>query len=148
MELKDIYSLWDRFDQSAASVMELDFQGVHFCLKREAAAAAPITTMVPVTAPAASPVQTPMTTTESQKAAEAKKEIKAPLVGIFYQASAPGEKPFVEVGQKVSKGDVVGIIEAMKVMNEITAQEDGIVEEILVSDATMVEYDQVLFTLK
>lgn len=148
MELKDIYSLWDRFDQSTASSMELDFQGMHLSLKREAAAAAPIATAVPVTAPAVSPVQTPMSTTESQVTTEAKKEIKAPLVGIFYQASSPGEKPFVEVGQKVSKGDVVGIIEAMKVMNEITAQEDGIVEEILVGDATMVEYDQVLFTLK
>lgn len=59
------------------------------------------------------------------------KELKAPLVGIFYRAAAPGEKPYVEVGQKISKSDVIGIIEAMKVMNEITAKEDGIVEEIL-----------------
>ena len=76
------------------------------------------------------------------------KELKAPLVGIFYRAAAPGEKPYVEAGQKIAKGDIIGIIEAMKVMNEITAKEDGIVEKILAEDAALVEYNQTILTFR
>ncbi|MBP3360976.1 MAG: acetyl-CoA carboxylase biotin carboxyl carrier protein [Clostridia bacterium] len=76
------------------------------------------------------------------------REIKSPMVGVFYSASAPGEEPFVSVGSRVKKGDVVCIIEAMKLMNEITADSDGEITEICVSNEQIVEYGQPLFRLR
>ncbi len=74
--------------------------------------------------------------------------VKAPLAGIFYRASKPGEKPFVEEGQRVKKGDIVGLVEAMKMMNEIPSPCDGVVREIRVGDAAFAEYDAVLMTIE
>ncbi len=76
------------------------------------------------------------------------KVIKAPLVGTFYEAEGPNAKPFVEVGSYVHKGDVVCIIEAMKLMNEVEAEEEGEVVEILVNNEDMVEYNQPLIVLR
>ncbi|WP_317346783.1 acetyl-CoA carboxylase biotin carboxyl carrier protein [Blautia argi] len=83
----------------------------------------------------------------SQKSAPQGKTIKSPLVGTFYNAPSPGAKVFVQEGDTVKKGQVLGIIEAMKLMNEIEAEEDGVIEKILVSNETMVEYGQPLFVL-
>ena len=68
--------------------------------------------------------------------------VKAPLVGTYYNARSQGGTPFVEIGQQVKKGDVLCIIEAMKVMNEIPSPVDGIVQEILITNEAMVEFDQ------
>jgi acetyl-CoA carboxylase biotin carboxyl carrier protein len=73
--------------------------------------------------------------------------IKSPMVGTFYRASSPGAAPFVEVGQTVKVGDVICIVEAMKMMNQIEADKAGIVEAILVADGEPVEFDQPLFTI-
>ena len=73
--------------------------------------------------------------------------LKAPMVGTFYRASAPGAKPFVEVGQSVAVGDVLCIIEAMKLLNEIEADQAGTVKAILVENAQPVEYGQPLFVI-
>ncbi|MCC6094670.1 MAG: hypothetical protein LIV24_06610 [Eubacterium sp.] len=87
---------------------------------------------------------------EKASASEAEKlvQIRTPLAGIFYRASKPGEKPYVEEGQKVKKGDVVGLVEAMKMMNEIAAPCDGVIHEILVDDASFAAYDAVLITME
>jgi acetyl-CoA carboxylase biotin carboxyl carrier protein len=74
--------------------------------------------------------------------------VKSPIVGTFYRAPAPGAKPFVEVGSRVKKGDVLCIIEAMKIMNEIKSDVDGVVEEILVENGQPVEYGQPLFKIR
>jgi len=74
--------------------------------------------------------------------------IKAPLVGVFYRAPSPESPPFVEVGSMVNKGDTLCIIEAMKVMNEIKSDYDGVIKEILVENAKPVEYGQVLFVIQ
>lgn len=76
------------------------------------------------------------------------KVIKSPMVGTFYSAGAPGDAPFVTVGTKVKKGDVVCVIEAMKLMNEVEAEEDGEIVEILIDNEEMVEYGEVLFVLR
>ncbi len=73
--------------------------------------------------------------------------VKSPLVGTYHQAQYPDAKPFVEVGSKVKKGDKLCIIEAMKVMNEITAPKDGTVKEIYASEGGVVEFDQKLFLI-
>lgn len=74
--------------------------------------------------------------------------VKSPIVGTFYRAPAPGAKPFVEVGSRVKKGDVLCIIEAMKIMNEVKSDVDGFVEEILVENGQPVEYGQPLFKIR
>ena len=72
-------------------------------------------------------------------------EIKSPMVGTFYASAEPGSKAFVSTGQRVSKGQVVCIIEAMKIMNEIESEYDGVVTEVLAENTHAVEYGQVLF---
>jgi acetyl-CoA carboxylase biotin carboxyl carrier protein len=74
-------------------------------------------------------------------------EIKSPMVGTFYSAPEPGAKPYVAVGDRISKGQVVCIIEAMKIMNELESEFDGVVREVGVSDGHPVEYGQVLYRL-
>ena len=76
------------------------------------------------------------------------KVITSPLVGTFYNASSPDAAPFVQAGDTVKKGQVLGIIEAMKLMNEIESEYDGIVEAVLVNNEEVVEYGQPLFRIK
>ena len=75
------------------------------------------------------------------------KIVKAPLVGTFYAASAPDAEAFVSVGDTVKKGQILGIIEAMKLMNEIESEYDGVVKEILIENGQMAEYGQPLFVI-
>lgn len=86
--------------------------------------------------------------TEESPSYEEQKTVKSPLVGTFYNAPSPGAKVFVQEGESVKKGQVLGIVEAMKLMNEIEAEEDGVIARILVSNASMVEYGQPLFIMK
>lgn len=164
MNINEVYQLMDKFEASTLAELSLEMEGVKLTVKK-ACACGPVPPMpphggafpppqgapmsgapaVPVQA-APSPASAPVSTAPATEAV-ASKAIKAPLVGTFYRASAPGEKPFVEVGQQVKKGDVVGIIEAMKLMNEITATEDGVVEEIVVEDGSLVEYNEVLIRM-
>jgi len=74
-------------------------------------------------------------------------EVKSPMVGTFYASPEPGSKPFAGVGARVSKGQVLCIIEAMKIMNEIESEFEGVVKEVLVQDTQPVEYGQVLFRI-
>ncbi|MEC7864342.1 MAG: acetyl-CoA carboxylase biotin carboxyl carrier protein [Pseudomonadota bacterium] len=74
--------------------------------------------------------------------------IDSPMVGTFYRAASPDSKPFVEKGQKVNKGDTVCILEAMKMMNQVTAEQAGTIAEILVEDSEPVEFGQPLFIIK
>lgn len=76
------------------------------------------------------------------------KVITSPLVGTFYSAPAPGKDSFVKVGDTVKVGQVVGIIEAMKLMNEVESEVDGVIEEILISDEEVVEFGQALFRVR
>ena len=105
-----------------------------------AAVAAPVTVQA-APAPAAAAEPAPAT-------AESGKTINAPIVGVFYAAPSPDSDPYVYAGKKVKKGDTVCIIEAMKCMNEIQAEADGEIIEVLAKDGELVEYDQPLFSLK
>ena len=87
-------------------------------------------------------------TSEEEKTVISGNQVKAPLVGTYYSASAPDVEPFVQIGDTVKKGQTLGIIEAMKLMNEIESEYDGVVEDILVENGQMVEYGQVLFVIK
>ena len=74
--------------------------------------------------------------------------VRSPVVGTFWRRPAPGEDPFVEVGDRVQPGQVLCIVEAMKVMNEVRADRAGLIEEVLVEDGQPVEYGQPLFRLR
>ncbi|WP_165874320.1 acetyl-CoA carboxylase biotin carboxyl carrier protein [Rubrobacter taiwanensis] len=74
--------------------------------------------------------------------------VRSPIVGTFYRAPAPGEEPYVEVGDRVSAGQTLCIVEAMKLMNEIPSEVAGVVREILVEDTSGVQYDQPLFVIE
>ena len=74
-------------------------------------------------------------------------EVKAPMIGTYYQAAEPGAEAFVKVGDPVSQGDTLCIIEAMKMMNKIESDADGIIERVLVQNGDPVEFDEVLFLI-
>ncbi|MCH9812051.1 acetyl-CoA carboxylase biotin carboxyl carrier protein [bacterium] len=76
------------------------------------------------------------------------KTIDAPMVGSFYRASSPSAKPFVKVGDRVKKGDILCVIEAMKVMNEVKAEQEGLIKEIMVEDGESVDFGKPLFTVE
>jgi acetyl-CoA carboxylase biotin carboxyl carrier protein len=112
---------------------------------------APVTgSAAPVTpAPGTAAREVPAATTDAAaEAAEGTATVRSPLVGTFYAAPSPGADPFVRVGDEVEPGQTVGIVEAMKLMNPIVADEPGVVAEVLVGDAESVEYDQVLMRLR
>ena len=104
-----------------------------------APAQAPVVETAPVQQSAPTPASAPQPTG---------KTIKAPMVGVFYQAASPEADPYVTVGKTVKKGDTVCIIEAMKLMNEIQAEEDGTIKEILVKNGDIIEYGQPLFVIE
>ncbi|MDD3118005.1 MAG: acetyl-CoA carboxylase biotin carboxyl carrier protein [Victivallales bacterium] len=102
----------------------------------------------PMPAPAAAPAPAAPTVTAAPAEPAAKVEtIDSPIVGTFYLAPSPEATPFVKVGDTVTPDTVVCIIEAMKVMNEIKAEKSGVIKEILVTNATPVEYGQSLFVI-
>ncbi len=145
MNINEVYQLMDKFEGSTLAELSLEMEGVKLTVKKACACGSvPPMHVIPMTEAPVAPI---VSTATPVPVSVASKTINAPLVGTFYRASAPGEKPFVEVGQQVKKGDVVGIIEAMKLMNEITATEDGVVEEIVVEDGSLVEYNEVLIRM-
>jgi acetyl-CoA carboxylase biotin carboxyl carrier protein len=95
----------------------------------------------PAPAPASSPPPPPVVRSDLQ-------EITAPMVGTFYRAPAPGDPPFVEIGNRINAGQTVCILEAMKLMNELESEVSGELVEILVENGTPVEFGQVLMRIK
>ena len=91
---------------------------------------------------------TPQAESVSEQALPEGDTIESPMVGTFYRAASPDSKVFVEEGQKVSKGDTVCILEAMKMMNQVTAEQSGTIIKILVKDSEPVEFGQPLFIIK
>ena len=120
-------------------------------------AAPPVATTAPAAAPAPAPAAAPPAAAppaenanESKKAEKESKyiTIKSPMIGTFYRAAGPDKEPFVKVGDTVSKGDVLCIIEAMKLFNEIESEYSGKIVKVLVEDSSPVEFDQPLFLLE
>src|ERR1051325_9438491 len=108
--------------------------------------AAPVAMPIAAPAPRVSPSEgTPAIPEESAK--EALLEVKSPMVGTYYQSPEPGGKPYVVAGDRVKSGQIVCIIEAMKIMNEIESEFSGVIREVLVQNGQPVEYGQVLFRI-
>ncbi|MBP6562323.1 MAG: acetyl-CoA carboxylase biotin carboxyl carrier protein [Neisseriaceae bacterium] len=105
----------------------------------------------PAPAPTPAPIDatpTILTPTPVPSAAQNPNAVKSPMVGTFYRAASPTTGPFVEIGQSVSVGDTLCIIEAMKLMNEIEAEKSGVVKEILLADGQPVEFGEPLFIIE
>lgn len=110
--------------------------------------ASPVMPAMPPMAMAAAPAAAPQTAPAAAPAADTGKSIKSPIVGTFYSAPSPTKPPFVKVGDKVSEGDTVCIVESMKVMNEIQADISGTVKSIAVKDGEAVEFGQPLIIIE
>jgi len=149
---EQIQALIDLLEERGLEEFELEREGVRIRIKRRGAAAPP-----PVfenySAPAHSPVaEAPLSAAETAAEAEARGEdlhvVKSPIVGTFYAAARPDAPPFVKLGDTVDVGQVLCIIEAMKLMNEIEADVAGEVVRIYVENAQPVEYGESLFALR
>ena len=138
MELETLFQLMDRFSRSDLSALEWRQGEDAVVLKREMTAA-------PAAVPA---VQASVPSSNAAPAEDDAELVTAPMVGTYYAAASPDEAPFVKVGQKVNKGAVLCIIEAMKMMSEITAQYDGVVAEILAENGQAVGFGAPLLRLR
>ncbi len=150
--IKEIKELVKIMNQSDLSVMEVADGDSRIRLERSAAGITAAINgfqqaTVPVSVPTAAEIAVPMTRQDAGIDFNKLKEVKSPMIGVFYSAPAEGLEPFVKVGDRVKKGDVLCIIEAMKMMNEILAETDGEVGDICVNNGDVVEYSQVLFKL-
>ena len=132
MELDAIFRLMDRAESSSFSKVEVQIGDVKVLLERGAAAPGA----------AAAAVSSPPAEEASEKDA-----VRSPISGVFYLAKEPGAEPFVQPGSRVSKGDTLCIIEAMKTMNEIRSPRAGVVSAILAKDSATVTAGDALFLL-
>ena len=149
MNIKQIRELAQIAAENGLSAIEIAEGENRVRIERAVSAPAAIPTVVsmPMAAPAA-PAPAPAAEAEETNVDfNRTREIKSPMVGVFYAAPSPDARPFVEVGSNVKKGDIVCIVEAMKLMNEITAEFDGEVVDICVHNGDVVEYGQTLFKL-
>ncbi|MFY0644451.1 MAG: acetyl-CoA carboxylase biotin carboxyl carrier protein [Bacteroidia bacterium] len=157
MELKDIQSLIKLVSNS--TVDEVLIEKTEFKLKIRKngqsviqtpvmAAPQPVAVETPVATPAASPAPTPAAEAPAAETSSNLIEVKSPMIGTFYRRPSPDKQNFVEVGDELQKGQVVCIIEAMKLFNEIESEVNGKVVKVLVDDSQPVEYDQPLFLVE
>ena len=122
-------------------MIESDLQAIEV---KEGDQSIALTRRNPVVAAGVAPIAAPIA--EAPKKAAPRGAVEtSPMVGVFYSAPSPGEAPFVNVGQTVSAGETLGIIEAMKIMNPIEATQSGVVEEILVKNGDVIQFGQTLF---
>ena len=135
--------LAEMLDENDLSEIEVEDNGRRIVVKRKLTAAAAVPAPAAHAVPAAAHSSAPAAPIE-QNAASHPGAVKSPMVGTVFLAGEPGAPPFVSVGARVSEGDTLLIIEAMKVMNPIAAPRSGVVRQILVQDAQPVEYEQPL----
>lgn len=148
MDLRKLKKLIDLVQESGISELEVTEGEEKVRIAKHAtgpapvsyAAPAPVMAVAPAAAPAASAAASEPTLPDGHV-------VKSPMVGTFYRASAPGAKPLAEVGQSVAVGDVLCIVEAMKLMNEIEADAAGTIKAILVENGEPVEYGEPLFII-
>jgi acetyl-CoA carboxylase biotin carboxyl carrier protein len=151
LELKDIKAIIDLMKKNDLAVFKLEKEGMKIELEAhrppvQVMAPQPVVQSVPTTAPAAVRPSAPAVPPEEPKITF--KEVVSPMVGTFYRAPSPDSAPYVQVGQDITDDTVVCIIEAMKVMNEIKAEVQGVIAEVLVENGTPVQFGQPLFRVK
>lgn len=148
MDMKQIKTLLQEFDASTLSKLKItqDAFSIEF-EKNIGAVAAPVMAAAPFAVPAASMVSAVAAVPEAAPVISGDM-IVSPMVGTYYAAPSPDSAPFVKVGDRVKKGQVIAVLEAMKIMNELEAEFDCKILSILVSDSQAVEYDMPLFAVE
>ena len=149
-QFKQVEALADILTQKGLTEIEYEGSGLRIRVSRLVLPEVPSAASgsVPASSAVAVPVSTPDAAPEAQaSSAQDTVAISSPMVGTFYEASSPESPPFVNVGDRVRKGQVICIIEAMKLMNEIESECDGVVVERLVENAQGVEFEQPLFRI-
>lgn len=162
MELKDVQDLIKLTSKLGVREVQIEKEGFSLTIKTDKPTKTTnIISQMPASlmqaqapapaAPAAAPVSAPAPAAPAAAAESPKEdasnyiEVKSPMIGTFYRSAGPDKDPFIKVGDKISQGDVVCIVEAMKLFNEIESEVSGEVVKVMVDDASPVEYDQVLF---
>lgn len=161
MKTSEIRDLIDFISKSGLNEVNIETKELKLQVKREPdqkvfkstsvvapVAAAPVATAAPVASAASAPAPASKAPAASSDSGKKTIEIKSPMIGTFYRSSGPDAAPFVSVGDKISKGQTVCIIEAMKLFNEIESEVSGTVVRVMVENSTPVEYDQVLFVVE
>lgn len=147
MEMKDVYELWDRFEKSNVTKLELSISGGTLLLEKDRSVAS-FNSDKENAVTVEDTVNSEKESNTNSSKANSDEVIKAPLVGTFFSAPSPEAEAFVTEGKAVKKGEVIGIIEAMKLMNEITAPYDCVIEKIHCKDETLVGYGDILFSIR
>ncbi len=151
MDLRKLKKLIDLVQESGIAELEITEGEEKVRINRVGAPGHPGNMMVAMpqqapSAPLAAAVAAPVATSP-EVAPEEGHVVKSPMVGTFYRSSAPGAKPFVDIGQNINAGETLCIIKAMKLLNEIEADQSGIVKKVLVENGQPVEYGQPLFII-
>ena len=148
MDLRKLKKLIDLVQESGISELEVTEGEEKVRIAKHATGPAPVSYAAPAPVMAVAPAAAPAASAAaSEPALPDGHVVKSPMVGTFYRASAPGAKPIVEVGQTVAVGDILCIIEAMKLMNEIEADAAGTIKAILVENGEPLEYGEPLFVI-
>jgi acetyl-CoA carboxylase biotin carboxyl carrier protein len=151
VELKDIEAIIDLMRKNDLSVFEMEKEGFKLKLQKGAngqpVLTAPIA-IAPSLAGGVAPATEKAATSAKPAEAERLREIVSPMVGTFYRAPSADAPPFVDVGKTVNEDTVVGIIEAMKVMNEIKAETSGVIAEVVAENGKPVQFGQALFRVR
>ena len=155
MEINEIMKLVQAVSEYGLTSFELEEGNMRISLKREkeVVLANPLSGTADKMFVSAAPAEASLPAGNKETAQKpedigADQVVTSPLVGVFYAASSPDAEPFVKVGDTVKKGQVLGIIEAMKLMNEIESETDGVIEAVLVKNEETVEYGQPLFRIR
>lgn len=141
MEIKKLKEFIKFMEDNDLNELEIEEDGKRIRLKKNSSEQPAVVLPAPSQVPAAAALEDGATTTNTL-------EIKSPMVGTFYTAPSPGAKPYVEIGSHIKSGDIVCIVEAMKLMNEIKAEVGGKVVQILVQSGEPIEFGQTLFTIE
>ena len=151
MDIRKVKKLVELLDESGIAEIEITEgeESVRISRYAPSASAAPAPVVVPTapSAPATAAAPSASAPAASVEPEEEGHAVTAPMVGTYYSASSPGSPPFVQVGDRVSEGDTLCIVEAMKMMNQIEAEVSGTVKSIRVQNGDPVEYGQILFVI-
>ena len=144
MNLKEIKEMINLMNENELVELELERDGLKVRLKKDSGQIQQIITTSQAPAAAAEAAKEKKSVLEERRLTE----IESPMVGTFYRASSPESAPFVDIGSEVQPGEVICIIEAMKLMNEIKAEVKGRIKEILIENGSPVEFGQALFRIE
>ena len=146
MELKDVKELLKAFDESKSSYLSVEIDNTKIKLKKYSEQKVVVENATQV-CEQSSHAQIDSNVDNSPELQIDGEQVLAPLVGVFYAAPSPDEDAYVQVGDSVKKGQVLCLIEAMKMMSEITAPKDGVIKKIFVKNQDVVEFEQPLFLI-